>query len=233
MLNQKRVKDLSVKEDPRENAKRHWNRGLVGATLNNNSWAAVAIVSLSIALMALFFSFSHMSEQKLIPYVVVVDKESGQVSFKGVADRSVVTVTDAMYRSYLQRFITDFRSISSDLVVLKTNLSDAWYLLSNPSVQGKFLSEIRAHDRFKESTDGERVDIAFRSFSRQAENTFIVQWEEQTRDKGILTNVVEKIGVFSFVRGDPKTVEDATRNPLGLYISDYDISDVKPGVGSK
>ena len=207
-------------------AKRQWNFAINGSSTALRSWAAVAILSLAIALMALWFAFSHMEEPKYIPYVVQFDSTNGKLDFKGFVQRANVELTQEMYRYTLIRFLSDLRMISSDNVVNNTNLRDSFYL-GTSNCQQQLREVIGKSDPFGKSNKGIRIDIRWVVFEKMAENTWHVLWDEDTRQSGVLLSTLRFSGTFTFIKNLPSDPLVAERNPLGLYISEFFITPLR------
>ena len=185
------------------------------------AWA-LAIISTACLLVSLFYIGGYLQKPRLIPYVVEIH-DDGRAEFKGVVQSTKVNVTDAAVRSYLERFITHLRSISSDLVVLKGNLVDL-YAITTPSAQRQVTEMIAQAKPFEQSSHGIRNDVRFTLFEKVAQNTWRAEWIEEIRDQGNLKDTVMMAGTFTYTQGFPITDVQAERNPFGIYFTEFFIT---------
>ena len=184
------------------------------------AWA-LAIISTSSLLLALFYIGSYMQKPKLIPYVVEI--QGDQISFQGVVHSTKLTINDAVVRNYLIRFVTNLRTISSDPVVLKTNLKDV-YSIATPAAQRQITESISQSKPFEQSAHEIRDDVQFTLFEKIAEKTWRAEWIEQIRQQGNLKDTHSMVGTFTYTQGYPSTDIEAEQNPFGLYITEFFIT---------
>jgi len=191
------------------------------------TWKIVAIITLIMLFITLGFSGYYFVRPKHLPYVIEVN-EKGEASFKGHITPNSITIDNAMTRNYLIRFIKDIRTVSTDLVFYKQNLQDAYYLVTKGSgVQrlNEYYNELNPLERAADGTL--HIDIRFRSFDKLAESTWRVEWIEFYRKDGKLFNTITKAGTFTYEQSSALTKEDAEKNPLGIYFSNFNIVDVR------
>ncbi|MCX4360950.1 MAG: type IV secretion system protein, partial [Mucispirillum schaedleri] len=73
-------------------------------------------------------------------------------------------------------------------------------------------------------------NIEIKSLNRQTDETYQIDWLEKTYDKkGILLNVKEFRALVTVFLShiDVESVDQLIDNPLGIYIRDYNISELK------
>lgn len=184
------------------------------------AWA-LAIIEAAVILLLVFYMGSYMQKPKLVPYVVTI--QGDQVSFQGVMRSTKLTINDAVVRNYIIRFVSNLRTVSSDTVVLKKNLFDT-YQIATPGAQRQISEEIAQTKPFEASNHDIRDDVQFTVFEKIAEKTWRAEWIEQIRQQGNLKDTISMVGTFTYVQGFPETEQQAERNPFGLYISEFFIS---------
>lgn len=168
----------------------------------------------------------YITEPKYLPYVINVNPETGESKFSGMIQSGDIDLNDAMIIFYIKRFIKNFRTISSDIVVLKDSLADAFYI-STTSVNNE-LKGIMEDDRPFEKSDQEiRRDIKFLIFEQSAESTWRCGYEEIIREQGVYKETIEYSASLSYTQVTPPSPEEAELNPLGLYFSDFSLTQVR------
>jgi len=186
------------------------------------TWKVLAIL-LSLGLIAsMIFSGYHFTRPKFIPYVVFV-KDNGDVNFKGRIDTNSVSLSSAMIRSYLIRFISDISKVSTDLATHKNNLRDAYYLVtqSGRQILTDYIGEAKSLEKAGEGDI--YVDVRFLAFDQLGESTWSVDWREIERKTGVVIGTREMRGTFLYERGEAESIIEAENNPLGIYFSSFDI----------
>jgi type IV secretory pathway TrbF-like protein len=210
-------------ENPYLWAQRLWDYQIMKSYNTLKKWQALAIVSMTLLTFAVIFSFYYITQPKLVPYVVTVTPD-GEVSYKGVISNQKLTVTDSVVRNYLLRFLRDIRTVSSDVVILKQYLSDA-YFISSADCQRQLTQLIQTSQPFEFLKAKKRRDIRITEFGKIAEATWRCEWIEEIREAGVLTDKIVMSGTFTYVTSFPETEIQAEQNPFGLYFSEFYISE--------
>lgn len=207
-------------------ARQSWDTWI--ATMHGHllTWKIMAIALAAALIITMGFSGYYYTRPKYLPYVVYIS-DSGDVDYKGLIETDSINVTSALMHSYLIRFVSDLAKVSTDLAVHKQMLSDAYYL-ATPAGQ-QILTDYIVDENILEQAatgDGEvSVDIRFLTFDQLAEATWRVEWEEIERRKGILTDRRERVGTFTYSRRDATSMEEAEKNPAGIYFDSFLITD--------
>jgi type IV secretion system protein VirB5 len=204
-----------------KHSRMEWDFQIARSVSSLSVWRALAIIEALSLVVCVISMGSYMQKPKLLPYVVEVKDE--QINFKGMMRSTPLTLNDAVVRNYLLRFVTNLRTISSDLVVLKTNLRDV-YTIASTSAQRQ-ITEMIQHDKpFEQSTHGFRRDLQITLFQHETEKTWRVEWIEEIRVQGNLKDTLVMSGTFTYAQGNPSTDIEAEKNPFGLYITEFYIS---------
>ena len=200
---------------PYQRAGQLWDDRIGSARTQAKNWRLVSFGSLGLATLLAGGMLWQVSQSRVTPYVVQVDK-FGAVQAVGPAVQNYVP-TDAEIAWYLARFITDVRSLSLDPVVVRRNWLEAYdYATDHGAV---FLNQYaQANDPFK--AVGERtVSVQVTSVVRVSDNSFQVKWTEQTFDHDTLAKTERWTAILSIVTKQPTTAEILKKNPLGLYVN--------------
>jgi type IV secretion system protein TrbF len=202
-------------------ARKQWDFQIARSVSSLNVWRAVALI-LAVSLFISVYSISrYMAQPKLLPYVVEV--QGDQISFKGMMRTTPLTINDAVVINYLKRFVINLRSISSDIVILKTNLSDVFWITS-VAAQNQVKGQIFKDKPFEQSTKGIHRDVQFTLFQHETEKTWRVEWIEEIRQEGTLEDTANMAGTFTYTQQNPPTEAAAEANPFGLYFTEFFVS---------
>ena len=199
-----------------------WEFHLVKSLKMLSAWRVTAVISIVCLLFTLIFAFYHASKPKMVPYVVTVT-EDGEVDYRGVVHSQSLSVNDAVVRHYLIRFVTNIRMISSDIVVIKKQLVDAYYL-SSPNCQRQLTEMIQETKPFEQARDEVRRDVKFVLFEKIAEGSWRCEWIEYVREKGVLIDKTAMSGSFTYTTAYPEDELTAETNPFGFYFTEFFIS---------
>lgn len=212
-------------QDPYLWARRQWDLQAGRANKTLIFWRILAVIGLGGWVVTGALALNHMSQPKLLPYIVTIRGEE-DVEFRGMAQPGIPQLTDAITRNYLMRFIRNIRTISSDTVVTRTSIQDA-YAIATTTAQRQLNTYFQAMDPgpFQLLNDGFRRDLRFNVFEQITENTWRVEWVEEIRRYGNLRQTVRQSGTFSFVSHIPDTPQAASINPMGFYISEFFIAE--------
>jgi type IV secretory pathway TrbF-like protein len=173
----------------------------------------------------ILYSYQKQIEPKLLPYIVLQDKETGEVDFAGMIQSSNISVNDAMVRHNMKKFVTNLRFITSDIVVMKKNLIANYYLV-NSNGKRMLTDFIQSDNPLKLAMEETTRDIRFTLFEKLSEYTWRCEWEESVRVKGLLTTKDYKTATFTYVDNMEVTTEiEAEENPVPVYFSEFYIND--------
>lgn len=202
-------------------ARLQWDFQIARAVGSLKTAWALAIIEACCLFICLFYIGSYLQKPKLIPYVVEI--QGDQVSFQGVMRSMKLTINDAVVRNYIIRFVTNLRTVSSDIVVLKKDLTDV-YSIATPAAERQLTETITQSKPFELSSHEVRVDVQFTLFEKIAERSWRAEWIEQVRQAGNLKDSVSMVGSFTYTQGFPTTDLEAEQNPFGLYFTEFFLS---------
>jgi len=195
-----------------------WNKALLGNKYKYRIMWGIILFEFVLLVGQVIYTNYQLSKPAYRPYVVEV--KDGQIDFRGVVQEQELTVNDAIIRNYLRRFVKNIRSVSSDTVVLKENLKDAYFIAST-ECQTELTELILSENPFDLQEKDITVDLKFTFYEHVTESTWRVQWDEYYRQNGILQEIITRAGTFTYFLRYPETEELAEINPFGLYFSDF------------
>ena len=150
------------------------------------------------------------SQSKFVPYIVEVNKLGETVG--GGEIRAGTILDQRIIRAKVASFIKTLRTVSVDPAINKANV---FYKdkATNPFELGKKINR--------------EVEIV--SLLEMTSNTYQLDWKEKTFDKsGVLLYIkgYRALVTVYLIPTAVESIEDLTKNPLGIYIKYYSISDL-------
>lgn len=200
-----------VREERRRDARWKWLAlGAAGCLV-----AALAVMAWAVRL------------PKTVPLVITVS-DWGEARYAGAASNyswNGMKVPDIAIEYQLRKFVTNRFAIPYDPHVLRENLRDCYSALTGASAS-KLSSEIRADNPMDEC--GKRivkaeVETVLRLSAQSYQVDFITTAQEAS---GRTTERRRMRGVLAVKLMQPAD-EDQTLNPLGIYITDFDFTEIK------
>jgi len=200
-------------------ARREWDFAIQRSTRAVMVWRFLALALALALVITLFWAGRSITQPKLLPYVVQINQQ-GEADFRGVVEDGPVEVQDAMVRHYIIRMVESMRRISSDIVVLKRELSSV-YDITTPSAQTRVTDMIRTETPIESAQEGITRDVRFDLFEKVAERTWRAEWTEITREEGAVVRQTVQTGTFTYIQKMPETEVAAEKNPLGIYFDSF------------
>lgn len=211
--------------NPYLNAKAEWLERYGDYIAQKRNWQIVAILSLVITLVCVVFLGYIGSLNKLIPYVIEVDK-LGNTAKIGIVQNIDLKNTNVIKYS-LNTFIYDWRTVWGNANTQRKFIFDAYNYIEPNSKAFYFLNESYKNNNPFELSSKQNVRIKIKSILPQNISTWQVEWEE------ITTNLIEeKIsdvsyrGFFQIKQIPPTTEEEILKNPLGIFITDINYAQI-------
>ena len=213
-------------DNPYLNSRRVWNDHVGSVLSSKRMWQAVALLSLMMALGAVGGIVHIGSQSKFVPYVIQTDKLGGAIAV-GRADRAG-PVDERVMQATLAAFVADARLVTPD-VALQRNAVFRLYSMLNPNdpatpKMNEWLNGSKDSSPFARAAK-EAVSVEIMSAIPQTPETWQIDWRETVRDRqGALKEkyVMRALITVYVVAPSPETTdEQIRRNPLGIYVRDY------------
>jgi type IV secretion system protein TrbF len=209
--------------NPYVEARREWNERYGDYIQQAQHWRTLAIVSGLVALISVIGVVYIGSQNKVIPYVVEVDK-LGAVAAISRAD-TPASVDARVVQAYLARFVADWRTVTIDRHAQKSAIDRVYSMLPSSSVALSKLNEyFKANNPFTLAAK-RSVNVSVTNLLPLSDRTWQVEWQEVTRDPrgDIQSNVRMKVSIIVGIT--PPTDEgQIVINPLGVYVTDLNWS---------
>lgn len=205
-------------DTPYKKAGQVWDDRIGSPRVQAENWRLIAFGCLALAMGLTATNAWQMSQSRVTPYVVEVDK-LGEVQAVAPAIQNYKP-SDGEVAWQLGRFITDVRSVSTDPVLVKRDWLEAYDFAADRAAL--FLNDYaRTNDPF--AAIGQRsVSVQVISVVRASDVSFQVKWTEATYDHDAHSKTERWTAILTVVMQPPRTTEALRKNPLGVYVNAID-----------
>ncbi|QDQ27571.1 conjugal transfer protein [Chitinimonas arctica] len=205
--------------NPYAEARREWNERYGDYIKQAHNWRLCALISGLVALVAVIGLAYVGAQNKIVPYVVQVDKFGAAVAV-GPADKAAAT-DEKVVKAYLARFISDWRSVTVDQVAEKSAIERVYSMLASGSPALTKLNEhFKANNPFLVS-EKMMISVEVTSVLPISERTWQLEWTEVTRDlKGELKSNQRMRASIIVEITPPQDERLFLINPIGVYATD-------------
>ena len=205
---------------PAEQARATIDARIGSVVVQNYNWRRIAI-GLLVACIALSIG---LTVQSIIPYVVTVDKATGEVEKAGAFVSQDYTPQEAEVRYFIGQFIQNARSIQLDPVQQEKMQGKAYAYLTQAAAQ-KYAA-IQRNEGFKEKYATYTVQTKITGIKKIPDTeSYHATWTEEEFNIASGKQDTKKYEcVFAVTTIPPKDEQTMLINPLGLYISDLNFS---------
>lgn len=222
--------DYRYDNNPNLNSKNVWNSRISEFFWKYRAWQILAILSLLITLVAVSGVIYIGSQSKFIPYIVEVNKLGETIV---VGRTQTGTIKDPrIIRAKVANFIDTLRLVSIDPALQRNYIYKTYESLrrGDPAFEkSNIFYQDNKTNPFKLGKNISR-NIEIKSLNRQTDETYQIDWLEKTYDKkGILLYIKEYRALVTVFLSpvSVESVDQLLQNPLGIYIKDYNISELK------
>lgn len=218
-----RVTPESRGQDPFLRAQEAWNEVYGRAVSGKRNWRAMCFVMAILLLAAIAGIIWQGAQSKVVPYVVVLDKE-GQELHTGKATKSA-TVDDKIFKKELGSFIKKARLTSVDRQLMKQNIGWLYaHILPNTLAYKKLNNYYQKNNPFELVKKKTRIVNRINSILPVTDNTWSVEWQETVRNvsDGEIDKIVNYNAILTVSKKNPETQAQWDHNPFGIWIVDIE-----------
>jgi len=213
---------LHTRDDPNPYlaARREWDERHGGQIAQIRQWRWAAFIALTTAAVSSAGLVATLSERRIVPYVVKVDKLGSAMAVER-ADEAAQP-DRVMVVAGLARFIADMRSVYVDAAAERAILKEGYAMINRRSdAYAAMNAHMRAHDPF-ERAKSETVTVEVHSVLPVSPQTWRVEWREETRKRdGSEPVAVEMQGTITLAFAAPADEATLRLNPSGLYVNAF------------
>lgn len=214
------VPTKEVSTNPYLDARREWNERYGDYISSTRRWQTVAFLSLIVAITGVAGVVLIGMENKLVPYVVQVDKlgsalATGRASVALKVDQRVI-------RAQLARWISDVRSIFVDASAQRLLLKEAYAMVDSHSAAFETLNQyFRQNDPFDKAKT-EIANVEVQSALPISDFTWRIEWvEKRLSRQGELLSSQRFQAAITIEINPPDDEAVLLINPMGVYISNF------------
>lgn len=206
-----------------QHARALWEDRHGALAIARDRWRWMAFAAMGFAAIALGLAVWAAVMSRYQPYIVTIDALNQPRA--ALAPQTVTDWPDPVVRHEIGAFIRDWRSVSTDVPLMRGRFERIEYFIETGSAaDAKIVEWVRRVDPITRA-ETETVDVALDSVNELGGQSWIAEWTETTRRRS--TGRVESISRFrSTFTLKARVVRDDSfllQNPLGLAIEDYDI----------
>ncbi len=212
-------------DNPYLNAKAEWLERYGDYIRQKRNWQIIASLCLCIALISVLYLGYMGTQNKLIPYIIEVDK-LGNTAKVGIVESTDLKNQNVVKYS-LNTFIYSWRTIWGNADTQRKFILDAYTYLKPQSTAFFQTNDFyKSNNPFERGTK-EKVDVKIKSIVPQNISTWQVEWEEISKNLlGEKLTITNYKGLFQIEQIVPTTEEQIRRNPLGIFIVDLNYAKI-------
>ena len=221
------AQEIKEQENPYLSARKEYGDRYGSSVKDAARWRQISffLIMLCVAFGALMMWMA--SQNKVIPYIVQVDKQGYAVAIKSseqgaVADTRVIVAT-------LGGFFVNFKTVITDVSSQKRMVNDVYSYLAKGSAAESFVSHYyQEHNPFVATQDRNRytVQVEIRSIVRSGSNdkSWQVLWSEEKLEQGTIIERTDWRAIVSIAVSPVRELEEVIKNPLGIFITDINMA---------
>ncbi|WP_442765297.1 VirB8/TrbF family protein [Sulfurospirillum cavolei] len=212
-------------DNPYLNAKAEWLERYGDYISQKRNWQIIASLCLCITLISVLYLGYMGTQNKLIPYIIEVDK-LGNTAKIGIVENSNLKNQNVVKYS-LNTFIYSWRTIWGNAETQRKFILDAYtYLKPQSTAFFQTNDYYKSNNPFERGTK-EKVDVKIKSIVPQNINTWQVEWEETSKNLlGEKLTITNYKGLFQIEQIIPTTEEQIRKNPLGIFVTDLNYAKI-------
>lgn len=214
-----KANDAKRKLNPYVEARREWNERYGDYINQAKNWRYMAVLSACISLVCAGGLSYIGAQNKLVPYVVEVDK-LGQARTVNILTKGVMA-DPRIIKSSLGRFIQSWRLVTTDREVQTDAIKQLYALVPTGSAAlQKFNDYFNANNPFKRAANS-KISVELNSILPISQETWQIDWSEETFSlTGESKGKVRWRAFLTVTLDPPKEEAQILLNPFGVYVTD-------------
>lgn len=215
-------------DTPYARAQQAWDNRMGAAVKAAETWRAVAFGTAALSLLLGGGLTAVALQSRTYVHVVEVTPQGSVLTVRPL--NAGYTPNDAQVSYFLGQFVRLVRNVPTDPIVLRDNWMQAYQFLT-PQAAAKMNEIARQDDPFK--LVGQRArGVSIRSIVQRSEQSWQVSWVESTTGAGAGPSTHQLYtGVFTVAINPPTNATALTRNPLGIFLTDFSWAPDTPNSG--
>ncbi|MDL2226464.1 type IV secretion system protein [Deltaproteobacteria bacterium OttesenSCG-928-M10] len=188
-------------------------------------WRITAFVCFALLGLSIAGNVIQASREKVVPYVVAVDKLGAALAVKR-ADQPSPTPT-TLIQAELANLVINWRTVTADLD-LQARMIDRLSCFARGSAKGVLTEWFEKNNPVAQAKNGRLVSINVKSVPLPvSQNSWRIEWQETVRNHvGVTLDVTQFEATMTVLIQPPKTDAEILRNPGGVYITELSFGTV-------
>lgn len=186
-------------------------------------WRRISLFSLSMFVINFCFFMYSIHQQKTVPVLINV-MPSGESQYLGeVRQNRGLQVPESAIHYQVRKFVTNLRSVSTDYQVLYDNIEECFFMATS-NYAPIMRQMLRSNSPF-DLVGKIRRTVAIESVLNITASSYQVNWTETVID-GSAAQKTARMRAVVTVRLIEPTDATIKRNPLGIYIDNYEATEL-------
>ena len=219
---------------PADRAREVWDSRVGKATVQAYNWRRATILLCVVCLVLACGLVWQSLKTQVIPYIVTVDKTTGEVQQAGAFTSNEYVPQEAEIKFFLTDFVKNARTIQLDPVVQQRTQAKAVAFLTKNAAR-KF-EDVKINENYNERRGNVTVSVHIISIQKvpESDSSYQIRWtEEEFGIQSGTKKITNMSGIFSYTMLPVQNDEQLLVNPLGLFISGFDFSNDASQVNRK
>ena len=221
------MSDNNFEENPYLSARKEYSDRYGSAVKDAARWRQISIL---MVMLCIAFGVAMMwlaSQNKVVPYIVQVDKHGYAVTIKSAQEGSVADTRVVV--AALEGFFVNFKTVVTDVASQRRMLNDVYsYLAKNSSAETAVSQYYKEHNPFVATQDKREytVQVEIRSIVRSGgdDKSWQILWTEEKVDQGAIIESTEWRAIVSVAISPVRELAEVLKNPLGIYITEINMA---------
>ncbi len=206
------------KESPYLNGRMEWLERYGTYIKQKRNWQLIAFLSLIITAMSIVMNIVQTSQQKVIPYIVEVDK-LGRFSVVARADEAS-TAPERLVQSVISSIIGDWRTVTADIELQRKMINRLSYFFAG-SATGVLKEWYSNNNPYEVAKSGKLVHVEIKSLPLPlSQNSYRIEWVEKViSHSGVTLDNQRFEATVTIQISQPMNEATLLHNPGGIYIT--------------
>ena len=219
--------DNNFQDNPYLAARKEYGDRYGSAVKDAARWRQISIF---MVMLCLAFGATMMwlaSQNKVVPYIVQVDKHGYAVAIKSAQEGSIADTRVIV--AALGGFFVNFKTVITDVSSQRRMVNDVYsYLAKNSSAETTVSQYYKEHNPFIATQDKREytVQVEIRSIVRSGsdDKSWQVLWSEEKVDQGNIIERTDWRAIVSVAISPVRELEEVLKNPLGIFITEINMA---------
>ena len=194
------------------------------------TWRRISFILAILCICCVAWVITTASNVKSIPFIVEVDRHGYEIAVKPVSPSGV---DDRLIISRLGRFITNLKTVLNDDTAQVIYIDFVYKSVAANSAASKKVMDFYQQNNPLHISASEKVTVIVKLKSilplGESGKTWRAEWEEQRITQGDLLSSKSFTGILEIKIVPPTRMQEILDNPLGIFVSDFNITEELQG----